>query len=363
MYAEPTVSEALCALTGRTHAILTGRGATAIYLALRAAGLRDERVALPGNICPAAVCPVLYSGNVPVFFDINLTDFGLDLDNLQKTLREGAAAIIVPHSYGHVAPMQEIARLCSAAGAFLIEDAAPALGSTPDGAPAGSHGDCSVLSFGYAKIVDAGGGGALLTDDPALCREAQRLEGELPEWSPEIGRRAGDMAHLVRGWWNARRTEPNLDADLQPVWSHYRDVHLYRLSPMIAARICEELGHLPELVEARRAHFAEYQAAFADSPFLRPQPRPGSICWRYTFLAEAPLRDRLVEVLREDGLDVSTLYPAAHRQFETPVQADLPNCDRLDRTVVNLWVSPPLSTADIRRNARAVLEAVDGLSD
>jgi dTDP-4-amino-4,6-dideoxygalactose transaminase len=362
MDAVPGAVEVLRRLTGREHVLLTGRGATALYLVLRAAGLRNARIALPGNLCPAAVCPVLYSGNVPVFLDVNLVDFGPDLRSVQQALEQGAKAVIVAHSYGHAAPMAEISRLCREAGALLIEDAAPALGTLPDGAPAGSHGDCSILSFGYAKIIDAGGGGALVTDDPGLFREAERLERELPAWSEALDRRAADMAHVVRGWWNARRSEPRLDALLQPLWGFYADVHLHRGRREAAGSIAAALRRLPEVVESRQANFEAYQVALAGTPFLRPEPRPGSVCWRYTFLANNVPRDTLVERLRAKGLDVSTLYPAAHHEFATPDDRKLPNCDRLDQEVVNLWVAPPLTPADIRRNAGEVLGALDSLS-
>ncbi|MBM3472607.1 MAG: DegT/DnrJ/EryC1/StrS aminotransferase family protein [Armatimonadetes bacterium] len=357
----PGTETALCELTGRRRALLTGRGATAICLALRAAGLRDREVVLPANICPAAVCPVIYSGNTPVFCDINLTDFNVGLASLRAALAGGAAAAIIPHAYGHAAPMAEISRLCRKAGALLIEDAAAALGAEPDGAPAGSWGDCSILSFGYAKIVDAGKGGALLTDDRELHHNAQSLLAELPEWSPRIERRATDMTHAVRGWWNARRTEPRLDDLLGPLWDLYEDVHLWRLPHEHGPNILRGLAALKQEVTHRQANFGVYHDLLADDPVIRAQPRAGSVCWRYTCLVDHYIRDAVVDHLRMTGMDVSTLYPAAHRQFESPVQHRLPNCDRLEREVINLWVAPPLTQADTQANAkrfRAILRRV-----
>ena len=350
---------ALCDLTGRRRAALAGRGATAIYAALRAAGLHGDQVALPANICPAAVCPVLYSGNTPLFCDIDLTDFNVDPASLREALDAGAAAVIIPHSYGHVAPMSKIARLCDEAGALLIEDAAPSLGATAQGKPAGAHGHCSVLSFGYSKIIDAGGGGALVTDDEQLAVDAGRIIGELPEPTPQVERRATDMAHVVRGWWNGRRTEPQLDELLRPIWALYADAHLYGVGRSRSAQVMAALGELDDVVARRRANFDAYQEALSGLPIRRPEPRDDSVPWRYTFLMDEHRRDAAVEAMRGRGLDVSTLYPAAHRQFDTPTRRELANCDRLDREVVNLWVAPPLFPADIRRDAAIVAECLE----
>jgi len=357
---ELSLAQELCRLSGRCYAIATGRGATAIYIGLRAAGLSAARVVVPGTICSAAVCPIIYSGNEPVFCDVELSDLNVGVARVREALLGGAECAIIPHAYGHAARIGEIASACAEHGAMLVEDAASALGATPDGRLAGSWGSFSVFSFGYAKVVDAGIGGALLTDERGLFRAARRELARLPERTAEHSIRSASLGHILRGWLNARRAEPRLDAMMQPVWSHYSDVHLLRLGTDDHSRIADRLPSLPAALEARSRNADLYDRLLGagDVDLFRPQPRPGSVCWRYTLLLPPLLRDTVVDSMRGAGVDVSTLYPSAQRLFGDMTSPELPNCREVENRAINLWASPDLTDQDIARNVTVLRDAM-----
>lgn len=172
--------------TGRTHALLAGRGAAAIYAALTALDLRDRPVLIPANTCYIVLWAVLQSGNLPVLVDVDPATANISPETLDQCGESQPAAVIPAHMYGLPAPMSAIMTWARSHGATVIEDAALALGAQADGKPAGAWGEVSILSFGDGKTADAGSGGALLTDDARLAAEIERILAGMPLWSSEL---------------------------------------------------------------------------------------------------------------------------------------------------------------------------------
>ena len=111
----------LCAYLGRKHCIVVGRGATAIYLALRALPVRRGKVVLPSILCPSPANVTLYTGFEPIFCDISLADFSMDPASLQQVLsmHDDIVAIMPVHMNGQAAPMAEITALARQRGIRL----------------------------------------------------------------------------------------------------------------------------------------------------------------------------------------------------------------------------------------------------
>lgn len=145
-------------------AILTDSGTSALALALTAAlrGRPAAPVALPAYAC-YDIATAAAAANVPVvLYDVDPLTLGPDWASFERALAAGAGAVVIAYLYGYPIDWNRATALCVARGAVIIEDAAQGSGGSWNGAPLGSHGPLSVLSFGRGKGVTGGAGGAVL---------------------------------------------------------------------------------------------------------------------------------------------------------------------------------------------------------
>lgn len=169
--------EGLASLTGAARAVACVNGTAALHLALEAVGVRPgDKVVVPALSFIATANAVRYCGAEPVFVDCEPERFNIDLGPLEAALREsGVRALVVTHLLGYPARMPRILELARARGVPVIEDAAESVGSRLDGTHTGSFGAAGCLSFNGNKIVTCGGGGAVVTSDPALGARCKHL--------------------------------------------------------------------------------------------------------------------------------------------------------------------------------------------
>jgi dTDP-4-amino-4,6-dideoxygalactose transaminase len=166
-----------------TTVLLTEGGTAALTAALL--GILKERpgsaVALPAYGC-YDLATAADGANAPVLlYDVDPHTLAPDLAQVQTTLRQGAAAIVVAHFYGCPVDLAEVNRLAAETGAVVIEDAAQAAGGTLDTCRVGSQSSLAVLSFGRGKGLTGGSGGALLAHDAVGQRVVERVQGLLGE--------------------------------------------------------------------------------------------------------------------------------------------------------------------------------------
>ena len=180
------LSSALRRLHEQDHVYLAGNATTALYLTLRALDLSGKHVGFAANVCTSVPMAVSFSGNEPVFLDIDAATMTLSVESLRRHI-ERLDALIAVYPYGTVFDIHAVRQLCAEHSVFLIEDCAVAQGATIGKAPAGSFGDACIVSFGTGKIVDAGHGGAVLTNDRALSDAIGQLGAMLPAHTPEQG--------------------------------------------------------------------------------------------------------------------------------------------------------------------------------
>jgi len=158
--------EEMARLIGVKHAIAVSSGTAALHLALLSldTGEGDE-VIIPSFVCSALLQAVRYTGARAVLVDIKKDDFNIDPDKVREKISPRTKAIIVPHMFGLPADIDELIGLRIP----MIEDCAQSLGSFYKGKPTGSHGTLSIFSFYATKMISAGEGGMVLTDDDRLA--------------------------------------------------------------------------------------------------------------------------------------------------------------------------------------------------
>ena len=156
--------------------IATSSCTGAIHLALLSIGISEgDEVICPDITWIASVSPITYLNAKPIFVDINKKDWCIDPDKIEEAITSNTKAIIVVHLYGNVCDMDKIMTIAKKYNLYVIEDAAEALGSVYKGKKCGSIGDIGVFSFHGTKTMTTGEGGALVTNNDILFKNASVL--------------------------------------------------------------------------------------------------------------------------------------------------------------------------------------------
>ena len=323
---------AVAAVTGRAHAVAVINGTAALHLALLAAGVRPgDRVIVPDWTFAASVNAVAHAGAVPYLVDVSAGDWALDPELVAAVLARdiGIKAVIGVDPLGHAADMDALDEIAVRHGVALIEDAAGAMGGSYRGRPCGSLGNHSVFSFNGNKTVTAGGGGMVLTDDGVAARFVRHVSTQ--------ARPTREYTHDAIGF-------------------------NYRMTNLNAAVGLAQIERLGEMVAAKRAIAARYDAAITGRGDIRPMPRPAhsqSSCWLYSIrLASEDDAQSLAGAMERAGIEARTFWRSLAAQAPW---RDAPRRLRgvsaaLSGTVVSLPSSSGLRFADQDR----VIEALEG---
>ncbi|MGH6946946.1 MAG: LegC family aminotransferase [Kiloniellales bacterium] len=330
----------LAALCEAPYAIAVVNGTAALQVALLLAGVgRDDEVLVPTLTFVATANAVAHCGAVPHFCDSATDTLGLDPEKLDSylgeiaELRDGAcrnkasgrriAAVMAMHTFGHPVDLDALAEVAARWKLPLVEDAAEALGSRYKGRHVGRHGLLAALSFNGNKIVTTGGGGALLTHDPALAKAARHLT---------------TTAKLPHRW----------------AFDHDRVGFNYRLPNLNAALGVAQLEQLPALLAAKRRLAERYLQAFAQVPGVVPFREPRfaeSNYWLNALLLDPALagrRDDLLAATNDAGILARPAWTAMHAlpMYRDCPRMDLSVAEDLVRRIVNLPSSPVLGGLD-----------------
>lgn len=286
---------------------------------------------VPANICYAAVLPILYSGNQPVFADVG-EDGNLTCDAVTAVLKTEPRGAIIPHMYGN--PCREISDICRALrarGAVVIEDCALAMGADIAGAMAGTFGDYAVYSFGYSKTIDCGYGGLIASQ--RNVDELAALNAELPFHTPGVDAELQLFSQVYR----VLRNNP-AGALTETVYAYARQRlqhgFLFRASPEHIDRLTASTSKLDLVIRQRRENVARYEACLNWSAGLkRYEFHTGAVPWRYNILVDAPRRSGLIAALLQQRLPVSDWYPVIAPMFE--VNEPFPQALRMEKQLLN----------------------------
>lgn len=167
------LSERIAARTGCAHVVLCSSGTFAVELALRGIPVQaGDEVVLAGYDFKGNIADVLALGALPVLVDVDPVSGTLDVRGLAAAFTPSTMAVLVSHLHGGVASLPAIVETAKARGVPVIEDACQMPGARIHGREAGTWGQVGVWSFGGSKLLGAGRGGALFTNDADV---AQRI--------------------------------------------------------------------------------------------------------------------------------------------------------------------------------------------
>ncbi len=182
----------LSEVTGSKYVVTTASGTSALHIALLVAGVKANTEVITTPLTFVGTCnAILHCNACPVFIDIERSSLGLDPAKLDEFLKRKTVyrnnnlynritgrqikAILPVHVFGHPAKIKEIVKIADQYNLPVIEDAAEAIGSLYNSKHCGTFGKAGILSFNGNKVVTAGGGGAILTDDEKFAEKAKHI--------------------------------------------------------------------------------------------------------------------------------------------------------------------------------------------
>ncbi|WP_420860820.1 DegT/DnrJ/EryC1/StrS family aminotransferase [Algirhabdus cladophorae] len=162
---------------GAKYALAVSSCSAALFLSLKALKLpRDARVLIPAFTFAAVPSAVVHADCKPVLCEVGM-NYRIDLEDFEAKLDQNISAVIISHMRGHTSDMDAILSLCKARRIPVIEDAAHSLGTTWNGRNIGTLGQIGCFSFQSYKLLNAGEGGIMITDDPDLIAAAVIMSG------------------------------------------------------------------------------------------------------------------------------------------------------------------------------------------
>jgi dTDP-4-amino-4,6-dideoxygalactose transaminase len=241
---------------GSKYALAVSSCSAALFLSLKALGLpHGARVLIPGFTFAAVPSSVVHADCQPVLCEVG-EDYRIDIADFTARLDNDIAAVIVSHMRGHTSDMDAIMALCAARDIPVVEDAAHSLGTLWDGRKIGTIGRVGCFSFQSYKLVNAGEGGIMVTDDADLVARAVIMSGAYEHnWAKHM---AGD--------------DPALEAAFAH-WQNKLPLYNLRLSNLSAAIIRPQLAEIPRRVRDGRTNHDYVAERLNTSPFLHVPPK------------------------------------------------------------------------------------------
>lgn len=332
----------LCLTHAREYAYMTGSGTSAIYIALKALGLKNKHIGIPNNVCFNVPLGIIYSENFPFFLDIERGNLGLSVCEVEKYL-EAISAVIAVHSYGSICNIESVAECCQKYGIPLIEDCAVAQGAKFNNKPAGSFGDISLLSFGTGKIIDVGHGGALLTNDQRLYKEFVAIDKGLGQFTNSKQDVIEYLSGFHTGLYNKFYTNGQYDQCSQFLIKakQYKDSYLCRFSSLYEESILIQLGQLADNISMRELNAHKVVELFEGTAgqidvFMPPE---GSVVWRFNVFVNN--RNRLLKHLLKKRYQVSSWQPSVDLfcGLRNDNKLNTPISDWAGEHILNIWVN------------------------
>jgi perosamine synthetase len=299
---------------GVKNVLVTSHCTDAIHLAMLALeiGPGDE-VIVPDLTWVASVSPVCYVGAKPVFADVDPISLCITANEIEKKITTKTKAVVVVDLLGNMPEWDPIVELCNKHGIKIIEDAAEGLGAKYKGKNAGQFGHISLFSFNATKLIMAGQGGALCTNDTNLFKKAKLY------------------------------SHHGIDKELtgKYYWSNVIGYN-YNWTNLQAALALAQLRRINELIEYKKWLFSEYQKHLGNNPSITlssHNPDVDPVYWITIGVVDSNLgidKEKLGQLVAQDGVDLRPMfYPVSSMP---PFKKYVENLSMIDMNPVSYTV-------------------------
>ena len=319
--------EKIASYTGAKYAIATSNGTSSLHISLLLADVERNDEVITQPLTFVATCNAIsYCGAQPIFIDVDKDTMSLSPSALKYFLenqttvknqqcinnKTGKAikACLPMHTFGHPCKIDELKEICDKYHVFLIEDAAESVGSTYKGKHTGTFGQLGVMSFNGNKIITAGGGGCIITNDKTLAKKAKHLT---------------TTAKVPHKW--------NFDHDMIG--------YNYRMPNLNAALLVAQLENLDKFINSKRRLANEYEAFFdsTDYVFVKEPMEGKSNYWLNSILLKnKQQRDEFLNETNSKNVMTRPIWKLMNQlsMFEQAQCGDLTNAEWLEERLVNI---------------------------
>jgi len=265
---------------GAKYCIGVGNGLEALQVSLMALGIgRGDEVITTPLSAAATILAIIHAGATPVFVDIDLKTYNIDVAQIESAITKKTKAIIPVHLYGQMVDMQEVMRIARKRGIRVVEDCAQAHGAVMQNKKAGVWGDIGAFSFYPSKNLSAfGDGGCVVTNNKAMAEKIKALR---------------DYGQVNR-------------------YDHQYLGLNSRLDEVQAAILRVKLRHLNKWNGQRRKLANLYSKLLFNIPLVLPQitDRGASHVW-HIYVVRTKKRDKLQKHLEQNGIGTQVHFPKA----------------------------------------------------
>jgi dTDP-4-amino-4,6-dideoxygalactose transaminase len=371
---------------GVKHAFSFNSGRSSFLAILKALNLKKgDEVLLQAFTCNAATNPILALGLRPVYVDIEKETLNIDPEDLKRKISQKSKVVLVQHTFGLPAKMDEILEICKKYNLILIEDCAHSLGATYNGKKIGTFGKAAFFSFGRDKIISSVYGGIAMTNDSVLAERIKKF------W---------DNCPYPSNFWILQQL-------LHPILTEYFIKPLYRffgagkyfliflqkikiLSKGVAKQ--EKKGRLPKYIpqkmpnslaalalnqfkklerfNAHRKRIAEiYDQELQELNLRFPQKQEGRIYMRYSLLLKGRNTDEILKelgkkkIFLDDGWRKTPIVPPDTDQKKMQYQfGTCKNAEFVAKCILNLPTHINISEKEAKLIVKS-LKSVKAISD
>lgn len=367
---------------GVKHAYLVNSGSSAnliAFMALTAPELGDRQIKRGDEVItvacgfPTTVTPILQYGAVPVFVDVSVPQYNIDVNALEAALSDRTKAVMIAHTLGNPFDLKAVKAFCERHGLWLVEDNCDALGSryTIDGETrfTGTWGDIGTSSFYPPHHMTMGEGGCVYTNDPKLSR----LILSFRDWGRDCicpSGRDNFCGHRFDGQYG----ELPQGYDHKYVYSHFG--YNLKVTDMQAAIGCEQLKKFPSFIERRRHNHERLYKALecVSDKLILPVPaensRPSWFGFLISVRPDSGLdRNAVTKYIESKNIQTRLLFSGnliKHPCFDQirgtdayRVSGSLENTDFIMNNTFWVGVYPGMSDEMIDYMAEVIIEAVN----
>ena len=331
----------------------------------------DEVITVAAGF-PTTVTPVIQYGAVPVFVDVTIPQYNIDVARLEEAYSEKTKAVMIAHTLGNPFDLAAVKAFCDRHGLWLVEDNCDALGTryTMNGEEkfTGTVGDIGTSSFYPPHHMTMGEGGAVYTDNPLL----NKIIRSMRDWGRDCVCASG-QDNLCGHRFDRQYGELPLGYDHKYVYSHFG--YNLKATDLQAAIGCAQIEKFPSFVEKRRHNFERLHKALEglEDRLILPEAAPNSRPSWFGFLItckEGTDRNKVVQYVESRGVQTRMLFAGnliKHPCFDEMraegkgyrVVGDLTNTDRIMRDTFWVGVYPGMNDEMIDYMAKTIREALD----
>ena len=345
----------LAASVGSKYAVFVNSGSSANLIMLYAAKmmgfLRNNKVVVPALCWATTLSPVMQLGMQPILCDSNMTDLSVSLTDLERIFKESKPSCLMLVSVlGMVPNYEEIVKLCSKYAVVLLEDACESLGSKVRDAYVGTVGLMGSYSFFYSHQLCCIEGGAVVTDDNKTYQMLLMLREH--GWTRKSDAKTKNE---LKEKWNV--------SDFNDMYTFYVPGFNFRNTEINAFLRTKQLERFSDISAKRDSNYRKYNSVIQNSYWMPPRQFECLVS-NLGYPIITPERDRLVQSLRESGIDCRPLISGSMGNQPMFIEAYggntvIKNANMFDKFGLYIPNHTELGEEDIEYIAKIVNETIN----